>query len=376
MKTITSQYKRFCYILFVVSTMLASCVNDVPYDAEVGASKLVLNALLLPDSTLTATVSRTVHFLDFEQPQRLADASVSALVNGTEHLLTYSSTTHDYRSECRLRAGDEVTLTASHALGTATASQMVSRSVPIRVVSTTKQPFVNPGDPVSLAMLNDVDSALLVRLHIDDPAGEANYYRLTIDYRGTYLASYPDELYGHSVSAGSLTNHRVTRQSFYPHYLFTESSSRLVTDSEVASQFLGGLLYLTSSNAILFSDEKLRNTSYGQPIVDFLMLLEMPRSTPDDVSGQPTDWGSYPDGDESFIFPSDTVSSATYHYHFMLETLSEDYYHYLTTVSSYEMNGNAMIAEPVRIHSNVSTGFGIVGSYGTVAIDDSVWAAF
>ena len=47
--------------------MLTSCVNDVPYDAEIGAPKLVLNAMLRADSMLTATVGRTAHFLDTQQ---------------------------------------------------------------------------------------------------------------------------------------------------------------------------------------------------------------------------------------------------------------------------------------------------------------------
>ena len=52
--------------------MLTSCVNDIPYDAEIGAPKLVLNAMLRANGEqLTATVGRTAHFLDTEEPRRL-----------------------------------------------------------------------------------------------------------------------------------------------------------------------------------------------------------------------------------------------------------------------------------------------------------------
>ena len=68
--------------------MMSSCVNDLPYDEQIGAPRLVLNALLLPDSTLTVTVGRTAHFLDTEEPQRLADATVTATINGKSITLT------------------------------------------------------------------------------------------------------------------------------------------------------------------------------------------------------------------------------------------------------------------------------------------------
>ena len=351
-----------CLLLCVM--FISSCINEVPYDAEIGAPKLVLNALLQHDSLLTATVSRTAHFLDTGEPQHLSDATVMATVNGVEQTLVYDDSTRNYCSAYTLCAGDRVTLTATHGIGTATAMEQVVEATPMTIVQTTMSPFVNPGDPVSLAMLNDVDSAMTVSLSIDDPAGETNYYRLTIDYYGTYMAEYPGWFYGDDPSDEDSSVMREER--FYPHYLLTESSSKLVSDSESASQLLGGLLYLTSDNSVIFSDECLRST----PVVDFLMLHELPRTSPDMYNPESA-WG-YDEGmGDVFVFPSDTVSRVTYHYHFKLETLSEDYYHYLSTVSTYERIGN-LVSEPVRIHSNVSTGVGIVGSYGYVTIEDSI----
>ena len=343
--------------------MLSSCVNDLPYDEQIGPPRLVLNALLLPDSTLTATVGRTAHFLDSEEPQRLADATVTAVVNGESIPLVYAADTKDYRSTCVLRSGDEVALTASHAIGTATATVQVMAPTPLAVVHTEMQPFTNPGDPVSLATLNDVDSAMLVSLYIDDPTEESNYYRLTIDYYGTYLVRYPEGIYGACCMdrQDDALGCFVAEESFYPHYLLTESSSRLVIDSESASQLLGGLLYLTSYNSLIFTDEQLRSTD-GQTIVDFLMLMESPR-TDREMLDPESGWlggDEWPDG---LIFPSDTVSHVTYHYDFVLETLSEDYYRYLSTVSSYGVMGGTFVGEPTHIYTNVCGGLGIVGSY-------------
>lgn len=353
--------------IIALSAMMISCVNDLPYDAQIGAPRLVLNALLLPDSTLTATVGRTAHFLDSEEPQRLADATVTATIDNTELPLTYSAETKDYRNTYILRSGDKVTLTASHAIGTATAKAEVTTPTPLAVVSTTMQPFINPGDPVSLVTLNDVDSAMLVSLHIDDPTEETNYYRLTIDYYGTYLARYPEGIYGdyYQDKQDEDSDYFVTEESFYPHYLLTESSSRLVIDSESAGQLLGGLLYLTSYNSLIFTDEQLRSTD-GQTIVDFLMLMESPR-TNGEMFDPESGWFGGNEWADGFIFPSDTVSHATYHYHFMLETLSEDYYRYLNTVSSYSILGGTFVGEPTHIHTNIHGGLGIVGSYSTTA---------
>ena len=361
---------NFQFILFLCTMMLTACVNDLPYDAETGSPRLVLNALLLPDSALTATVSRTAHFLDTEDPQRLADATVIATVNGEEHQLIYVAATESYQSSCTLRAGDRVTLTATHAIGTATATAQVMKSIPLTVAHTAMQPFTNPGDPVSLATLNDVDSAMLVTLHIDDPADESNYYRLTADYYGTYLARYPEGIYGgYSPSESDGTGYFITEEYYYPHYLFTESSSRLIIDSESASQLLGGLLYLTSSNSIIFTDEQLRST--GEPIIDFLMLIESPRNSsnamyPDNGWGYDDDWTN------GFIFPTDTVSRITYHHSFVLESLSEDYYRYLQSASSYDLMGGILVGEPTPVHSNIRGGLGIVGSYSGTGCADSV----
>ena len=359
-------------LLFLLM-MLTSCVNDLPYDAEIGAPKLVLNALLLPDSTLTATVSRTAHFLDTEEPPRLTDATVTAIVNGEEQTLTYSASTKDYRSSYTLHSGDMVTLTATHSIGTATATHQVMSPTSIAIVQVTMQPFTNPSDPVSLATLNDVDSAMLVSLYIDDPADEANYYRLTMDYGGTYMARYPEGIYGvYYPSAGESddTGHFITEEYFYPHYLLTESSSQLITDSESASQFISGLLYLTSQNSIIFTDKQLHGVG-SRPTIDFLMLMESPRSTSDNMFNPESGWEYDTDWNDGFIFPSDTVSRATYHYMFVLEHLSEDYYRYLKSVSSYSLMGGTFVGEPTPIHTNIHGGLGIVGGYCSTACGDS-----
>ena len=371
MKSYNFQFStfNFQFIITICVVMMTSCINDVPYDAEIGAPKVVLNAMLQPDSLLTATVSRTAHFLDIEEPQRLADASVVAVVNGREVLLTYSADTENYRSIYQLLAGDEVTLTATHAIGTVTATAQVMTPKAVTLAQAAMQPFINPGDPVSLATLNDVDSALLVSLHIDDPADEKNYYRLTIDYEGTYQACYPsDWIYAEGPTEDTLMegDMAIIEEVFYPHYLLTESSSRLVIESESAAQLLGGLLYMTSSNSIIFSDEHLRGAD-GQPVIDFLMLMEYPRSSknmynPESGWGEEDLWEGEPN---DFIFPADTVSSAHYRSQFILETLSEDYYRYLNDVASYSMMGGLSIGEPTPIHTNIHGGLGIVGSYAS-----------
>ena len=65
--------------------------------------------------------------------------------------------------------------------------------------------------------------------------------------------------------------------------------------------------------------------------------------------------------------PIDTISQATFDYHFVLETLSEDYYLYLRQASSYDAMGGLAIGEPTHIHSNIHGGLGIVGSYSSFA---------
>ena len=367
---------NFQLIIVLASTMMfSSCVNDIPYDAEIGAPKLVLNAMLSTDSLLTATVGRTVHFLDTEAPQRLSDATVTAVIDGQSIALTYDEATQTYRSDYTLHAGDEVTLTATHALGTATATEQVVPTTPIAIVKTTMLPFTPPGDPVTAALLNKVDSALLVSIYMDDPAEETNYYRLSIDYEGSYEVMYsegaltlpsPEERELADIAGCKALLHQVeqvkTVETFFPHYLFTESSTRLITTSESMSQMFGGLLYMTSSNTFIFSDENLRGQD-GQPVVEFLFLMESPSTF--DFNPESGWVGDDVWGNEDYIFPADTVSSATYHYGFMLEHLSADYYRYMEDVAMFEFTGGAFISEPLPIHTNIRGGLGIVGSYSS-----------
>ena len=365
---------KFSFFIALCALIFASCVNDIPYKAEDSLPKLYMNALLLPDSLLTVTVGRTVHFLEPQNSYPISDAEVTAVVNGELIALTYDCATKSYSSDYILQLGDEVTLIVqTPTYGSAMATERVATPSVLSIAGITIQPFANPGDPVSLATLNDVDSAMMISLHIDDPIEVTNYYRLTIDYRATYPARYPEDiLYGDEANS-SENGYLVTEEEFHPHYLLTESSSRLVIDSESASQFLGGLLYLTSNNSIIFSDKQLHHN--GKPIVDLLMLIELPRNS-NNMYNPESGWDGDKDWNNDFIFPSDTVSQATYHYRFELETLSENYYHYLTTVSTYESIGNAFISEPVAIHSNVSTGIGIVGSYCGIAFEDSITMKF
>ena len=333
--------------------LFTSCVNDIPYDAEIGAPKLVLNAMLRANGEqLTATVGRTAHFLDTEEPQRLNDATVTATINGEDFPLVYDEASESYLSHYGLNAGDEVTLTATHTLGTASATERVMHPAPIAVAHTTMVPFTPPGDPLSAALLNEVDSALLVSIYIDDPAEEANYYRLSIHYEGSYEVTFPDDVY--------TRDYNTTEETFYPHYLFTESSTRLMTTSESMSQMFSGLLYMSSTNSFIFTDQNLRNAD-GQPIVDFMFLMESPATpnfNPESGWIEDDEWDGY-------ISPADTVSRATYHYAFMLEHLSEDYYKYIEDATAFEMTGGAFVGEPMPIHTNIRGGLGIVGSYST-----------
>ena len=296
---------NFQLIIVLASTMMfSSCVNDIPYDAEIGAPKLVLNAMLSTDSPLTATVGRTVHFLDTEAPQRLSDATVTAVIDGQSIALTY----------------DEAT----------------------------------------------------------------NYYRLSIDYEGSYEVMYPEgaltlpspeERELADIAGSKALLHQVeqvkTVETFFPHYLFTESSTRLITTSESMSQMFGGLLYMASSNTFIFSDENLRGQD-GQPVVEFLFLMESPSTF--DFNPESGWVGDDVWSNEDYIFPADTVSSATYHYGFMLEHLSADYYRYIEDVAAFEMTGGVFIGEPLPIHTNIRGGLGIVGSYSnTPWVGDSLW---
>ena len=99
---------NFQFIIALSAMIMTSCVNEVPYRAEDSKPRLYLNAILLPDSQLTATVGRTAHFLEDQQAYRLSDAEVTAVINGNSLPLAYDEDTKNYHSSYRLRSGDKV----------------------------------------------------------------------------------------------------------------------------------------------------------------------------------------------------------------------------------------------------------------------------
>ncbi len=191
------QKQRFILYAFlmILCSFICGCTNTVDFDLDGHKPAIVLNSLLNTDSVAYARLSwmnkpeavpQNTHFWFFAE---IKDAEVSLYENGNfiEHLTpveigdtTYVSNLY-YKGSYALRQGQAYRLVATLLDGQQVAAQGSTPSQPS--FSADRVTLVNsPSDPGS--------QEIRIPLHLDDPAGEHNYYRIRL------ITAYPNRWFG------------------------------------------------------------------------------------------------------------------------------------------------------------------------------------
>lgn len=289
--------KNIYPVVLLAVALSASCEKVVEFDIEETTPKLVVMARGEADSLMSVSLKYSRFFLDAHDFAVVNNAVVSMECNGVQWpQAVYDDERYYFNQACH--DGDTLTL---HVKAPGTEEIVQGCRVPQRpdakVVSWSVQSDPDNGDQV------------LLRLRLNDPAGQRNYYRLTvqnfnvsIDYNGTDT---PD------------TSYYTSNVWLYCNDFAIIDQTNLTTMLNGDGGFEGTQLY--------FTDDKIDGNSH-------------------DISFR-FDHYQYEDCDFNVV----------------LETYPRDLYLYETTTSNSE-DEIRILTEPTQIHFNIKKGgIGIFG---------------
>ena len=304
-------------LLFVLIVCLSSCMKEIPFDGDIKAPKLVVNAVVEMDSTFSVYLERSVFFLS---SQNTTDAKITSGAEITVKNLTTNETvvvnqpTLDNRYDFPFITTPHTTysISVSHPDYPAVSAQTTTLSK-IDILSVETHFF--PG--------NNEDRAQIT-LRFKDPP-ESNFYMV----KGKYLNCWSNYDYIDGQQVPTDTN-------CYEQIIYIRSSDPSVDNAQ--NMDIDGYVY--PIERLYFSDELFNNQ---EKVFRF------------DVSV----WGT--DEYESLINSLDVE----------LISMNEETFKYF---KSAEMNiyNDPVFSEPIKVYSNITNGFGIFGyiNYSMVSLGE------
>lgn len=305
-------YFRWILLLLVVMVLFPGCEKDIDLKLKKGGGKLVLFSFLVPDSVFSVHLSRSVSYSSIDDFERVYDGSVKVFQNGTL-IDAFDYPFRDLwaqREQVDVRAGESYVVQASDASG-----NVVSGSVTI--------PLAVPIEKLDTVRILTPDDRGILRSYIDcsitftDPGQDENYYQLLMaeefwDTNGTGIKySY------------QLVNFIKLDPVFY------------IRDQE--GSLLGGIDFKGTFHDELFNGKR------------YHLKIRIP---------------------STYVIPPALKQKRRLT--FLLLSQSRDYFDYLRSRVVAEYNYEIPIVDPIKIHSNVEGGLGLVGGL-SVAADSLVF---
>lgn len=346
MKRIT---KEIGWLLGLGTLLLSACMTEVDLEHLRKQPRVVLNARVLANDTVTASVTRTWFYTEDQPDIFLPDAEVDLWVNGEwRERMAAREVVEDYLVDERFlstyicRPGDRIRITASHPdYGKASAEATVPVATPILDLKRTYRTIV---DNYSIRHITDYD------LTFQDNPTQKNYYMIQIEQGNPWR---PDSLgeidyrwweFGVSFSRSpSLEDQRMALDKIFKHDESYYRGNIFPDDSFNGEEFV--LKVSTFSYAPMDGQENEYEFGYDG----------------DNYYGG----GNLPTNDGAL---QDDPEEATV-LRIKLYTLSESYYFYLRSLVSlagYSLIGDLAdvgLAAPVRVYSNVTEGgTGVLGT--------------
>lgn len=365
----------FLLAIVLVQLLLTGCEKAIDFKGQETESLFVLNSLFADGDSVQVRVSRSVFFLNDEiNDAGLKDAKVTVSINGQEAVAPFDEESQTYLDTRIVHQGDHVAITATHGkYGTCHGETTVP--CPTAVTSTCNvTPYggwTNATYTPDIIRCARTDSVAHVTFSLDLPEG-SNYYRLTMDPHIVYQVHNLDNYIG---GGDWWTTYEGSDSDTVA---WTKSASYIMpttTRMKLGINSLEGILddleveitdderFVEHPYEILFTDEYLKNSA------DQSLLFHVMLSTPCWW------WGSEYLYDPTLLPPveeQDYVIGNPWDYllpdmeceiRLKLETLTPEYYHYITSSESYENTEYDIFAEPVQIYTNIEGGIGIVASY-------------
>ena len=295
---------------------LCACEQVIEPDLPEHPPQLVVHSLFTSDGAWTARVGRSSGILQ-PLPSRewpVADAKVELL--GRDRVLgelKFDETSEVYVFEDRpLQAGETYSLQVSApGFETVRATDTVPRPVPTSILSYRTLASSRSGSGGS--------GDFSLKLEIEDPPGEANYYQISL-YR---------------VSGRRAFRHEKT--------FSTKDPSILAANSDEESPVEEGTF---EGRALIFKDILFDGRTH-----QIELTFDGPSATPSPPPGEEVDEGRSED------FASGDFLQVLF--------ISENYYQHLRTGRLHRLTRDNPFAEPLSVHGNVENGYGIFAGYSS-----------
>lgn len=323
------QTKQILLLLCLVGSLL-SCEKIINMDYAKPASKLVLYNVSKTGEAVIATLSRTWFYTDGRPNETIVGADIKLYVNGEfREQMQFADTVSSRKVACYQGtyvpvAGDRITLVASAAgFAEVQATTQLPAQMPITDLRlSTNEALFYEDDTLRIYYFSST-----LQLTLNDNPSTTDYYLISAEklYEG----------YGSEGESDTVPKWRPFQLSFDEEPLFKNQVTAL-------DQIFGS----NGSNYTYwgaFSDELINGTSY---------TLNLPITSAEYM---------YVKKDEERPVYSSPIR-------FYLQAISADYFSYLEAMQSLKYQSfvgdlaDVGLAEPIRVHSNVTGGTGMVGS--------------
>jgi hypothetical protein len=321
-------YRMIKYINVAAVTLfsLSSCESIIEFKGEVTGPKIVIYALLQPDSLVTVSIAEGHSVFERKyEPRQITDAVVRLYKDGTlTETLAYvppepqpdyapaSQYSRYVSNDIKPGFGSTYMIEVEvPGLGTASGKTQLPAPVPITGIDT-------------LAKTADWgEKHLVVKLNFRDPEGEENLYRLTArELEGMYDGD-RNEPYSPEIPVSVIEND-------ISYGTYGEPLIAPRREDDIFGMYLNNSYYL-------FTDELIAGKEYT-------LTMEYRHSQPD------------------------TSYYEFSHLYFMLQSVSRDLYLHLQSYSAHMQTNDNFLAEPVPVYTNITNGLGIVGAMSTSVI--------
>ncbi len=296
---------------------LASCEKEIKFNGKQQETSIVMLSLAEPGQDMSVIVRQSAFILDKDgdntMRKGLPDAKVKAYIGGSNEPIPFVySGTDEYNGKfiCGYapKAGDRIRIEAeADGFKSASAETAVPREAVFEAVSIRQE----TGDAYEA-------NNIYIKIKIDDPAGEKNFYRLNLIHNYKYDPG-----------------------------LWMDSG-----DGEPEEEFEFG-----SSNMVFYSYDPIFTKRNGSGIFDMDRDQEIRNYFTDNMF----DGESY-----TFEIYFKTGYSNTVSFDIILETMSKEYYEYMASLDAYyDSDDFAIFSEPVQVFCNVRNGLGNFGAKTT-----------
>lgn len=312
-----------CALAVAAAAALAavSCYSDISledYRDDAGRDLLVLNAMVTPDSTISAMATRTYFFSDVHKGRvYVTDLDVRLYVGGEDKgTMPYDVARHRYTSEIMPQPGDEIRIETTYNGRSVTCTDTVPQPVRMERIEAECK------GPITIYYSNDY--VYTYRITFRDTPGEDNYYFLKWTDKWVKYGETPSVMIG--------------ERKYSDEFVFQQLALSL------SSVKPGWDPYLPAG--LPFSDKGIDGTEHT------LILRETIQS-----SGGGSQLDRCPEMWREFSLYS--ISKA--YYDFLVGVLSQR-----TDLPDNPMQGGIVdigAAEPIAIPTNVVGGTGILGCY-------------